>query len=254
LLDGDLPSNHLSWQWVASSFSSKPYLFNADNVAKYAPQSAFKAWISKGTVIDTSYEALDDLARTHGDVGAEPGVRTGVQENLIAHNLEQIRQFAGIESARNATEFIVILLSQAKPETRIELIHPWNLQPRSDAQHLRIGIIHTPAHEQHAWSEPRWRFVMQRMKEVCDCVWIGNITELAKLPSWPGQERITSQASLFVGYRDALPHIAQLTSAPKLFAHPTRLCNSFSKFYEQARKAEHEFSRLLELPQQSSLL
>ena len=29
LLDGDLASNHLSWQWVASTFSVKPYLFNA---------------------------------------------------------------------------------------------------------------------------------------------------------------------------------------------------------------------------------
>ena len=26
LLDGDLASNHLSWQWVAATFSSKPYL------------------------------------------------------------------------------------------------------------------------------------------------------------------------------------------------------------------------------------
>ena len=33
LLDGDLASNHLSWQWVAATFSSKPYLFNAENVA-----------------------------------------------------------------------------------------------------------------------------------------------------------------------------------------------------------------------------
>ncbi|GAC1670199.1 MAG: hypothetical protein NVS9B2_15880 [Steroidobacteraceae bacterium] len=31
LLDGDLASNHLSWQWVAGTGSSKPYLFNADN-------------------------------------------------------------------------------------------------------------------------------------------------------------------------------------------------------------------------------
>ena len=28
LLDGDKASNHLSWQWVASLFSSKPYFFN----------------------------------------------------------------------------------------------------------------------------------------------------------------------------------------------------------------------------------
>jgi len=59
LLDGDLASNHLSWQWVAGTFSVKPYLFNADNVARYAPSE----WHSPGTVIDTSYEALEVLAR-----------------------------------------------------------------------------------------------------------------------------------------------------------------------------------------------
>lgn len=36
LLDGDPASNNLSWQWVASTFSHKPYFFNADNLRKYA--------------------------------------------------------------------------------------------------------------------------------------------------------------------------------------------------------------------------
>lgn len=35
LLDGDLASNNFSWQWVASTFSQKPYIFNLDNVEKY---------------------------------------------------------------------------------------------------------------------------------------------------------------------------------------------------------------------------
>jgi deoxyribodipyrimidine photo-lyase len=38
LIDGDLASNHLSWQWVAGTGSHKPYLFNAGNVARYAPE------------------------------------------------------------------------------------------------------------------------------------------------------------------------------------------------------------------------
>ena len=59
LLDGDLASNHLSWQWVAGTGSHKPYLFNADNVARYAPAH----WHSPGSVIDQSYEALDRIAR-----------------------------------------------------------------------------------------------------------------------------------------------------------------------------------------------
>ncbi len=35
LLDGDYASNHLSWQWIASTFSHKPYFFNQENLAKY---------------------------------------------------------------------------------------------------------------------------------------------------------------------------------------------------------------------------
>ncbi len=35
LLDGDYASNHLSWQWIASTFSRKPYFFNQENLAKY---------------------------------------------------------------------------------------------------------------------------------------------------------------------------------------------------------------------------
>ncbi|NDJ35464.1 MAG: deoxyribodipyrimidine photo-lyase [Chloroflexi bacterium] len=35
LLDGDPASNNLSWQWVASTFSHKPYIFNRQNLEKY---------------------------------------------------------------------------------------------------------------------------------------------------------------------------------------------------------------------------
>jgi deoxyribodipyrimidine photo-lyase len=35
LLDGDPASNNLSWQWVASNFSSRPYFFNRENLERY---------------------------------------------------------------------------------------------------------------------------------------------------------------------------------------------------------------------------
>lgn len=35
LLDGDAASNNLSWQWVASTFSHRPYLFDRANLEKY---------------------------------------------------------------------------------------------------------------------------------------------------------------------------------------------------------------------------
>ncbi|GCL43465.1 MULTISPECIES: FAD-binding domain-containing protein [Nostocales] len=35
LLDGDPASNNMSWQWVASTFSHKPYFFNRENLQRY---------------------------------------------------------------------------------------------------------------------------------------------------------------------------------------------------------------------------
>jgi len=40
LLDGDPASNNLSWQWVASTFSHKPYYYNIENVQKYTDKYA----------------------------------------------------------------------------------------------------------------------------------------------------------------------------------------------------------------------
>lgn len=36
LLDGDPASNNLSWQWVASTFSHKPYIFNRENLERFS--------------------------------------------------------------------------------------------------------------------------------------------------------------------------------------------------------------------------
>jgi len=35
LLDGDPASNNLSWQWIASTFSVKPYIFTRDNLEQF---------------------------------------------------------------------------------------------------------------------------------------------------------------------------------------------------------------------------
>lgn len=55
LLDGDLASNMLSWQWVAGSFSSKKYYANQENINKYTGNK------QQNTILDCSYEALPHL-------------------------------------------------------------------------------------------------------------------------------------------------------------------------------------------------
>ena len=57
LLDGDPASNNLSWQWVASTFSQKPYTFNLDNVAKYFGGQVDTS-PAANAALDASYETL----------------------------------------------------------------------------------------------------------------------------------------------------------------------------------------------------
>ena len=57
LLDGDIASNNLSWQWVASTFSQRPYIFNLDNVRKYATDDIDTS-PTTNSVIDASYDIL----------------------------------------------------------------------------------------------------------------------------------------------------------------------------------------------------
>ena len=52
LLDGDLASNSLSWQWVAGSFSSKKYFCNQENINKYCYTQ------QTGTFLNKSYDEL----------------------------------------------------------------------------------------------------------------------------------------------------------------------------------------------------
>lgn len=55
LLDGDLASNQLSWQWVAGAFSKKKYYANQDNINKYFHDS------QKNTFLDVEYDQFSML-------------------------------------------------------------------------------------------------------------------------------------------------------------------------------------------------
>lgn len=55
LLDGDIASNQLSWQWVAGTFSQKKYYANQDNINKYFNST------QKQTFLDIEYDEFDKL-------------------------------------------------------------------------------------------------------------------------------------------------------------------------------------------------
>ena len=55
LLDGDLASNTLSWQWVAGSNANKKYYANQDNINKYFDSN------QRNTFLDVTYEDINTI-------------------------------------------------------------------------------------------------------------------------------------------------------------------------------------------------
>lgn len=210
LLDGDLSSNHLSWQWIASTFSRRPYLFNADNVQRFAAHLS-----SRGTGIDRGYEELGQIASSDLRLPPEPRHRGSavVPPGLLALPAD-LPVSTALPSATHGS---------------VAWVHPWALGERPEASHV-IGVIHMPFHEEFPWSERRWAFVLTAMRAMCDEIWVGDLAELAQGlgPSVTGV-----QETLNPGYHEAiagLPHAAQ--PEPRLTPDPDDLKPSFSRFWE----------------------
>jgi deoxyribodipyrimidine photo-lyase len=211
LLDGDLPSNHLSWQWIASTFSRRPYLFNADNVQRFAAHLS-----SRGTGLDRGYEELGQIAASNVELEPESGPRGAPVEppDLLASP-------PGFETAS--------AIPWLGADARVAWVHPWALGKRPSADCV-VGVIHQPFHAKFPWCPRRWDFVMTAMRAICDEVWIGDLSQLAGAHA----AQVTDvQATLYPGYREAiaaLPHGA--SPEPRLTPDPEDLKPSFSRFWE----------------------
>ncbi len=204
LLDGDLASNHLGWQWVAGTGSHKPYLFDAANVARFAPPE----WHSAGSAIDLDRDAWDALAREPRALPA--GTGAGVDEPETLH-----RPRTGVSPSP---------LQGAD----VWLAHPWALgDPPPGA--TTVGVVITEAHAARPWSARRWDWVTARMAQLGDRLWVGSAAELAA--ALATASRVRTVANLHVGRW--LPSCAQVRPEPRHFPPVSPLCGSFSRWWSR---------------------
>ena len=239
LLDGDLASNHLSWQWVAGTGSSKPYLFNAENVVRYAPA----AWHSPGSVIDTSYEALDHLAR-------QPGREFALEANAG-------QAIAGRTEPLLLTEAPEQLGASAPDAATVEgrevwLVHPWSLGELPGdlpPDTLVIGLFLADFHRAWPWNARRWDFVGSRMSELADIRWYGDSASVGLALKGARRVRCLDE-----------PHLAPWLSAwaerlpvSMLFPQLERPCGSFSQWWSRASRGPRTIADLLALGDPTSV-
>jgi deoxyribodipyrimidine photo-lyase len=225
LLDGDLASNHLSWQWVAGTGSHKPYLFNADNVAKYAPPD----WRSPGSAIDLSYEAMH--AQAHQPQALKPlrQAGPGVAEPALT----------GVPSAGMAGAPDPASIAGRD----VWLVHPWALgAPPNDLPPncLRLGWWPADFHQVWPWRPARWAFVGARMAELAPQCWHSDPQSLAA--ALAGVRSVQTFANPHID--PLLPSRVVRRPAPALFGPVDRPCRSFSQWWTRATRGVQHLGEL----------
>lgn len=223
LLDGDLASNSLSWQWVAGTFAHKPYLFNADNVSRY-----FAGMDCKGTAIDTSYVDLEAIARGRNSMGPEPGLHERVEPpEPFDGNLVSLLQKHGFRVLDDAA------MNRYLDETDVELRHPWHLGATTAQPARTVAWLDADFHQRFAWSARRWDFVLRRLREISSDVWLTHSTAFAKTA--PRTHAINTLDTLNPGYCALKDHgNTHVKPAPRFFSNPLQLQPSFTRFFDQA--------------------
>ena len=256
LLDGDLASNHLSWQWVAGTGSHKPYLFNAENVARYAPPH----WHSPGTVVDQSYETLDRLARGAGPRQAK--YRGAPDRDALSRYAAgqapgddpgSPTEGAGITEpplfSRPPADLRVITPTAADTERlrgrTVWLVHPWAVRsPPADLPEGAqvVGVYLKEHHELWPWPEARWRWVDAAMVAVAPERWCVDAPGLAQALQGAAEVRSVDDPHLHPWW----PAGVALDPAPRLFPLVERPCSSFSQWWTRATRGLRQAQELLQ--------
>lgn len=128
LVDGDPASNNLSWQWVASTFASKAYIFNRENLERYTAGVYCRACphaSARTCPFERDYEALEQtlFPRLHaaGDATAMP---TPPQPFVAATSAERSSDIGKRSQESAGTPLLWVHTDSLNPDSPMLRAHP----------------------------------------------------------------------------------------------------------------------------------
>ncbi len=160
LLDGDPASNNLSWQWVASTFASKPYFFNRENLARYTENVyCERCPLARGRCpFEGSYE---DVAERIFPGNAAQVTQEGPGQSDLMRRL----------SMRNDDNDKDLQPDSVQADAFLVWINEENLSPHNPAltahpQSTPIFIFDEQAIEAAGWTLKRIAFIYESLLEI----------------------------------------------------------------------------------------
>ncbi len=203
LLDGDLASNTLSWQWCAGAFASKKYWANQENVNRYTKTQ------QQHTIIDYSYDQLPDLPIPPA---LHPTTEVNLQTSLPQSEVSSVTG-------------------------EVLLYHPWGLDPRWHAQSPAQRVLVLEPSRFSAWpmSGKRMKFILDLAQEIAGLqVFVGELRQLTGI----GNAHITYQKHPAVSHWDHFLRSAHAEDPRTLFAPNVKYYKSFFAYWKACQKTD----------------
>ncbi len=207
LLDGDLASNSLSWQWVAGTFSQRKYIANQDNLNRFSNVH------QSGTFLDISYEELANLP--------VPEVLDSRIDVSLSNQFPQSTAVPIVQS-----------------DDSVFLYSIWNLDPGwyQGKPGTRILWIDPEMHVEFAMSPLRWQFV-KHWADAIDGLRIFVGDQKSLFPEG------TEHLALYTREYPATAHWpGQRDEREWCFERPTGEIKSFSGYWKQVGKSSSYFA------------
>jgi deoxyribodipyrimidine photo-lyase len=199
LLDGDLASNSLSWQWVAGSFSSKKYFCNQENINRYCYTQ------QTGTFLDRSYDELSVMDKP------------AALEKTVSFNLS---------TTLPATAAPII--DEAYPTL---IYNAYNLDPQWH-QHIkanRILLLEPSHYRKYPVSEKIIEFILALSENIPGIqVYVGEFDELK---NYAGTSKI-----IFKKHPAFMHYKGEAESNNYLFPQVSGYFNSFFSYWKKCEK------------------
>jgi deoxyribodipyrimidine photo-lyase len=198
LLDGDMASNCLSWQWVAAASRTQPYMMNQENIDRYS------GMVQRGSWLDVSYEQLESIHIPPRFSEHTPPV--------LVPNFPQTTLQGALESNQ-----------------RVLLYSPWTLDPtwRSTETGRRIVVFDHQHFTQYPISERRLRFIMGLCQNIPGVeIYVGDV---ADLPGLAEANIVVRDHPLHAAY----PATIERDEDPLLHAWQGNVPNSFMAYWKK---------------------
>jgi len=230
LYDGDTASNASSWQWVESTFASKPYFMNAENIAKFSSRK----WCATCTVkcpFDADYPTLERRLFNNGraPLGMMPQRPQPSGDTAVSVRPEQ-----RTDAVSPGPVLVWLHDASLSPTTPAVLANP---------EAARVFVWDTPALQEEPWAFHRLAFVSDSVREL-----LGTDTRNEVLLGEPGEQLLALAHQMQVREVHVTDHpnpqvrgvIEFLKRKFRVVVHPRRVLSEytgeprrFSKYWER---------------------